>query len=77
MKKQKTSTMISLYDYLGSKSAGPQLGKQVADYAKLVGAKIGVRFVPHSPYADKNINEYEESFLDHFFKVQAIIGTNH
>jgi hypothetical protein len=66
--------MISLYDYLG-KAAGAELGKQVADYAAFKKAKFETREVVNLRYTGK-VMLYEKSFLDEFFKVQSVIGTN-
>jgi hypothetical protein len=66
--------MLSLYDYLG-KAAGSELGKQVAEYAKIKNTKIGIREVANPRYTGK-VMLYEKSFLDDFFKVQSVIGTN-
>ena len=66
--------MLSLYDYLGH-AAGPELGAQVADYASLKKAKFETREVANPRYTGK-VMLYEKSFLDEFFKVQSVIGTN-
>ena len=66
-------TMISLYDYLG-KPAGSRLGKQVAKYAKIVGARHSTKVVAHSPYKNGIILTYEKPFLDQFFKIKAVFG---
>jgi hypothetical protein len=66
--------MVSLYDYLG-KAAGAELGKQVAEYAKIRKQKYHTRTVSNSRYSGE-IMLYERSFLDEFFKVKAVIGTN-
>jgi hypothetical protein len=66
--------MLSLYDYLG-KAAGTDLGKQVADYAAYKKAKIETRDVSNPRYTGK-VMLYEKSFLDEFFKIQSVIGTN-
>ena len=64
-------TMISLYDYLG-KPAGSRLGKQVSEYAKIVGARRSTKTVSHSPYNNGTIFMYEKPFLDQFFKIKAL-----
>ena len=66
--------MISLYDYLG-KAAGNELGKQVAAYAAVRKAKFDTRKVTNPRYIGK-VMLYEKTFLDEFFKVKAVIGTN-
>ena len=66
--------MVSLYDYLG-KAAGAELGKQVADYAAVRKAKFETRTVTNPRY-NGIIMLYEKTFLDEFFKVKAVIGTN-
>jgi len=66
--------MVSLFDYLGH-AAGLELGKQVAEYAKFKKAKSDVREVATPRYTGK-VMLYEQSFLDEFFKVQSVIGTN-
>jgi hypothetical protein len=63
--------MISLYDYLG-KPAGSRLGKQVAEYASLVGARRSTKVIAHSPYKNGIIFIYEKPFLDQFFKIKAL-----
>lgn len=65
--------MISLYDYLG-RPAGSRLGKQVAEYAKIVGARRSTKIVAHSPYSNGTIFMYEKPFLDQFFKVKALFN---
>ena len=66
--------MMSLYDYLG-RAAGSELGKQVAEYAKIRKTAFDVRQVKNSKYAGL-ILLYKKEFLDEFFKVKAVIGTN-
>jgi hypothetical protein len=66
-------TMISLYDYLG-KPAGPILGKQVFEYAKIVGAKHGTKTVSYSPFKNGTIMTYEKPFLDQFFIVKTLFN---
>ena len=62
--------MQSLYDYLGQ-AAGEELGKQVADYAKLRKAKYSTRHISN-PKFKGNVMLYEKSFLDEFFTAQRI-----
>jgi hypothetical protein len=66
--------MVSLYDYLG-KAAGAALGKQVAEYAKIRKTVVGSRQVKNPKYKGV-ILTYLPEFLDEFFKVKSIIGTN-
>jgi hypothetical protein len=68
------STMVSLYDYLGS-AAGAELGKQVAEYAKIRKVVVGNRVVENPKYKGI-ILTYMPEFLDEFFKVKSVIGTN-
>jgi hypothetical protein len=62
--------MISLFDYLGY-PAGNELGKQVADYAKLRKAKTSVRYVSNPKYTG-NVMMYEKQFLDEYFQAKQI-----
>jgi len=64
--------MQSLYDYLGH-AAGEELGKQVADYAKIRKAKYSTRYISN-PKFKGNVMLYEKSFLDEFFAVQKIFA---
>jgi hypothetical protein len=66
--------MLSLYDYLG-RAAGAELGKQVADYAAFKKTKIETRDVSNPRYTGK-VMLYEKTFLDEFFKIKSVIGTN-
>jgi len=66
--------MLSLYDYLGH-AAGPELGKQVAEYAKIKQTPHSERYVENSRYKGM-VMLYKKEFLDEFFKVQSVIGTN-
>jgi hypothetical protein len=66
--------MLSLYDYLGH-AAGPELGKQVAEYAKIKQAPKSQRHVENIKYKGV-VYLYTKEFLDEFFKVQSVIGTN-
>lgn len=66
--------MISLYDYLGA-AAGNELGKQVAEYAKIRKAKFGTREVSNSAYKGI-VHLYEESFIKEFFKVSNLFKGN-
>ena len=62
---------ISLYDYLG-KSAGRDLGKQVAEYAKIKNSKCETRHISNVKYTG-HIMLYDKEFLDEFFKVREIM----
>ena len=66
--------MVSLYEYLGH-AAGPALGKQVAEYAKIRKAAFGSRQVKNPKYKG-TILTYTPEFLNEFFKVKSVIGTN-
>lgn len=66
-------TFISLYDYLG-KPAGSRLGKQVSEYAKIVGVRRSTKVVAHSPFKNGIIITYEKPFLDQFFKVKELFN---
>jgi len=66
--------MVSLYDYLG-RAAGSELGKQVAEYAKIKQAPSSQRHVENPRYKGL-IQLYQREFLDEFFKVKSVIGTN-
>jgi hypothetical protein len=68
------SIMVSLFDYLGS-AAGAELGKQVAEYAKIRNVVVGSRYVKNLKYKGI-ILTYMPEFLDEFFKVKSVIGTN-
>jgi hypothetical protein len=66
--------MVSLYDYLG-RAAGAELGKQVAEYAKIRNQRFETRTVVNPRYSGE-IMLYEKTFLDEFFKAKSVIGTN-
>ena len=57
--------MMSLYEYLG-KAAGAELGKEVAQYAMALRAKIDKREVNTSSYKG-DVLLYERQFLDQYF----------
>lgn len=61
---------ISLYDHLGE-AAGRELGKQVAEYAKLRNVKFGTKNVSNSSY-DGIVLTYTPEFLNEFFKVKEV-----
>lgn len=67
--------MLSLYDYLG-RPAGSPLGKQVFDFARIMGAKVGTKIVNNSPYKSGTIMTYEKKFLDQFFKAKKLFTSN-
>ena len=58
--------MLSLYDYLG-KSAGEQLGKEVAEAAINSQVKIETREISNPKYTGK-VMLYPESFLKEYFE---------
>lgn len=58
--------LISLFDYLG-RAAGPELGLQVATYAKATGAEVDTRLISNKKYRGP-VNLYTESFLQNFFQ---------
>jgi hypothetical protein len=64
---------LSLYDYLG-KAAGPELGKQVADYAKERKAQHRKRYVSNKKYAGE-VLLYTKEFLDEYFEMQDTPST--
>lgn len=66
--------MLSLYDYLGH-AAGKELGKQVAEYAKIKQVPKSQRYVENPAYKGI-VYLYTREFLDEFFKLKAVIGTN-
>jgi hypothetical protein len=70
----KPVVMMSLFDYL-KKPAGVELGKQVAEYAKIRKVVIGSRTVDNPKYKG-NILTYTQEFLDEFFKTKSVIETN-
>ena len=68
-----SSEMLSLFDYLG-KAAGSQLGKQVAEYAKMKEAKCETHFVSNPKYSGK-VMLYTKEFLDEYFEMQDTPST--
>lgn len=68
-----SSEMLSLFDYLG-KAAGSQLGKQVAEYAKMKEVKCETRFVSNPKYSGK-VMLYTKEFLDEYFEMQDTPST--
>jgi len=66
--------MLSLYDYLGH-AAGPELGKQVAAYAKQKNAVCSQRFVENPKYKGL-VFLYKKEFLDEFFTAQRLSELN-
>jgi hypothetical protein len=68
--------MISLYDYLGV-AAGKNLGKQVAEYAKIRKIKCAYRDIKNPSYKGV-VNLYEKSFIKEFFEVANLFkGPNY
>jgi hypothetical protein len=57
--------MMSLYEYLG-KAAGAELGKEVAQYATALRAKMDKRKVNTLTYKG-DVILYERQFLDQYF----------
>ena len=62
--------MLSLYDYLG-RAAGPELGKQVAEYAKKKKVKPEIRLVANPKYTGE-ILLYPEFFLKEYFNKPSL-----
>lgn len=62
--------MVSLFDYLGY-AAGSELGKQVAEYAKVRKAKHSTRYVSNPSYTGE-VMLYEKEFLDEYFGVKKL-----
>lgn len=62
--------MMSLFDYLGY-AAGNELGKQVAEYAKIRKAKCSTRYVSNPSYTG-TVMLYEKEFLDEYFGVKKL-----
>jgi hypothetical protein len=62
--------MVSLFDYLGY-AAGSELGKQVAEYAKVRNAKHSTRYVSNPSYTGE-VMLYEKEFLDEYFGVKKL-----
>jgi hypothetical protein len=61
---------MSLFDYLGH-AAGSELGKQVAEYAKIRNAKHSTRYVSNPSYSGE-VMLYEKEFLDEYFGVKKL-----
>ena len=59
------SNMLSLYDYLG-RAAGPELGLEVANYARQQGSPVQIREVSNPKYSGP-VNLYTENLLAAFF----------
>jgi hypothetical protein len=62
--------MESLFDYLGH-AAGNELGKKVAEYAKIRKAKYGIKNVENKAYKGI-VLMYEHDFIKEFFEVQNL-----
>jgi hypothetical protein len=67
---QDKQEILSLFDYLGY-AAGSELGKQVADYAKIRKTRCNARYVSNPKYKG-NIMLYTKEFLDEYFQVKKI-----
>ncbi len=65
--------MLSLWDYLGY-PAGKELGKLVADYAKIRNVKTFYRTVQTKTYQGY-VTTYSREFLDEFFAVMNLTNT--
>jgi hypothetical protein len=61
---------MSLFDYLGQ-AAGSELGKQVAEYAKIRNAKHSIRYVSNPSYSGE-VMLYEKEFLDEYFGAKRL-----
>lgn len=57
--------LLSLYDYLG-RAAGPELGREVASYAKSIKATYGIRHIENKKYKGP-VHLYEPNFLESYF----------
>lgn len=68
---QTEEQFISLFDHL-NKAAGPELGKQVAEYAKIRNVPFRVRYVQNGRYTG-NVMMYQPSFLKEFFKTKFLL----
>jgi hypothetical protein len=62
---------ISLYDYLGNKAAGAELGKQVAKAAKAMKIPTETRYVKNEKY-EGNVVLYPEYWLSGYMAAQAV-----
>jgi len=67
---EKQEKMLSLYDYLG-KAAGSQLGKQVAEYAKIRKTECSTRTITNTLYKGE-VMTYTKEFLDEYFATQKL-----
>lgn len=66
--------MVSLFDYLGY-AAGSELGKRVAEYAKLKNITPQKRFISNSKYTG-DVMLYPKEFLDEYFQAEKIFFEN-
>jgi hypothetical protein len=64
--------MMSMFDYLGKKAGGSNLGKELYDFAKSKKAKITTREIKNKSYEGK-VLVYERELLEEFFKNKEII----
>lgn len=62
---------ISLYDYLGNKAAGAELGKQVAKAAKAMKIPTETRYVHNEKY-EGNVILYPEYWLSGYMVAQTV-----
>ena len=61
---------LSLYDYLG-KAAGPELGKEVSNYAQSTNQLVRTREVSNPKFTGK-VMLYTREFLDSYFKPKKL-----
>jgi hypothetical protein len=61
---------LSLYDYLG-KAAGPELGKEVNNYAQSTNQPVRTREVSNPKFTGK-VMLYTREFLDSYFKKEKL-----
>jgi hypothetical protein len=71
---QTEEQFISLFDHL-NKAAGPELGKQVAEYAKIRNVPFRVRYVQNKNYTG-NVMLYQPEFLKEFFRTRFLFKIN-
>ena len=71
---QTEEQFISLFDHL-NKAAGPELGKQVAEYAKIRNVPFRVRHVQNKNYTG-NVMLYQPEFLKEFFQTKFLLVPN-
>lgn len=71
MSNTKEKNFMSLYEYRGHKDIDGT-GKELSNYAKLIGAPVGEKTVSHSPYSNGKINTYLKETIDSFFRVKNL-----